>query len=153
VRHASGRLINAPLCYTGLGSAVGGAGKASQTARCASSSKAISSPSSCCSRWCDERVACSCARLSARSRFGLESKRLLAQQPHLAWREFVGARGEVRGLVGEQLYDVLGKPDVEAGEVAVDQQPMVALMVCLTELVGLQEHANQRVCAEAGPAV
>jgi len=91
-------------------------------------------------------VACSLA-------LHLERQRPLAQQPYLAWGELVAVRGEVGGLDGEQLFDVLSKPYVEACEVAVGQQPMLAVIVCLTELVGLQEHPNQRVCTEARPVV
>ncbi len=36
---------------------------------------------------------------------------------------------KVRGLGGEQLLDIAREPDLERAEVAVDEQPMLALVL------------------------
>ncbi len=60
---------------------------------------------------------------------GLEVKRPLQQHLRLACGEPRGECVKLRGLGGEQLLDVAGKPDLERPQVAVDQQAMLALIV------------------------
>ena len=36
---------------------------------------------------------------------------------------------KLRGLGGEQLLDIAREPDIERAEIAVDEQPMLALIV------------------------
>jgi len=83
---------------------------------------------------------------------GLDLKRPLKQHLRLALGELCGQRVKLRGLGGEQLPDVTREPDVERPDMPVDEQPMLALIVTVAKPVGLEEHAHQRVLAEAQPA-
>ena len=51
------------------------------------------------------------------------------QRLRLPGREVCGQRVKLRWLSGQQLLDVSREPDIERAQMAVDEQPMLALIV------------------------
>jgi hypothetical protein len=60
---------------------------------------------------------------------GVALQGLLEQSGSLARRELGGERVELGGLRREQRPDIVRETDVERGEVAVDEEPVLGLVL------------------------